>query len=140
VRLFITGASPLRTTSKNLKLSFTTLPELNSYRAPSFTTIKHWVQQVGYYKLKRDKTIANDWMILIDASIQMGEKKCVVVLGCRATDLRKIKNRALTLEDLEILSMRIVSSLNSEVITEMLREVALTVGKIIAICSDKEAL
>jgi hypothetical protein len=137
VRLFITGASPLRTSSKCLKLSFSTLPELESYRAPSFTTIKRWVQQVGYYKLKRTKTIANDWMVLIDASIQMGEKKCVVVLGCRATDFRKIKNRALTLEDLEILSMRIVSSLNSEVITEMLSEVALAIGKIIAICSDR---
>jgi hypothetical protein len=137
VRLFIAGASPLRTAAKSLKLSFTTLPELRNYRAPSFTTIKRWVQQVGYYKLKRAKTIANDWMVLIDASIQMGEKKCVLILGCRAADLRKVKKRALTLEDLEILSMRIVSNLNGEVVTDMLREVALAVGKIIAICSDR---
>lgn len=137
VRLFIVGASPLRTTSKSLKIAFTILPELTGYQAPSFTTIKYWVQQIGYYKLKHAKTIASDWMVLIDASIQMGEKKCVVVLGCRAVNLRKIKNRALTLEDLEILSMRIVSCLNGEVINEMLREVALAVGKITAICSDR---
>lgn len=137
MRLFIAGASPLRTTSKSLKLSFATFPELKNYRAPSFTTIKNWVQQVGYYKLKRAKTIANDWMVLIDASIQMGEKKCVVVLGCRATTLHKIKKRALTLEDLEILSMRIVSSFNSTVVTEMLIDVQLIVGKITAICSDR---
>jgi len=120
-----------------LKIAFTILPELTGYQAPSFTTIKYWVQQIGYYKLKHAKTIASDWMVLIDASIQMGEKKCVVVLGCRAVNLRKIKNRALTLEDLEILSMRIVSCLNGEVINEMLREVALAVGKITAICSDR---
>lgn len=114
-----------------------TLPELKSYRAPSFTTIKHWVQQVGYYKLKRAKTNASDWLVLIDASIQMGDKKCIVVLGCRAANFCKIKNRALTLEDLEILSMRIVSSLNSQVITEILNETALAVGKITAICSDR---
>jgi len=137
VRLFIAGASPLRTTSNSLKLSFATLPELKSYRAPSFTTIKYWVQQVGYYKLKRAKTVANDWMALIDASIQMGEKKCVLILGCRVDTFRKIENRALTLQDLEVLSMRIVSCLNSDVITEMLNEVALAVGKIIAICSDR---
>lgn len=137
MRLFIIGASPLRTTSKSLKLSFATFPELNSYKAPSFTTIKNWVQQIGYYKLKRTKIFANDWMTLIDASIQMGEKKCVLVLGCRAETFHKIKNRALTLQDLEVLSMRIVSSLNSDVITEMLTEVALSVGKIIAICSDR---
>jgi hypothetical protein len=120
-----------------LKLSFLTIPELENYRAPSFTTIKNWVQQVGYYKLKRAKTVANDWMVLIDASIQMGEKKCVVVLGCRVDSLRKIKKRALTLQDLEVLSMRIVSCLNSDVITEMLNEVTLAVGKIISICSDR---
>lgn len=137
IRLFIQAASPLRTTSKSLKIAFETLPELKDYLAPSCTTIKYWAAQVGYYKLKQPKTIANDWMVLIDASIQMGEKKCVLVLGCRAESLRKIKNRALTLEDLEILSMRIVSTLNGEVVAEMLTEVALAVGKIIAICSDR---
>ena len=135
VRLFIIGASPLRTTANSLKISFETLPELKGYRAPSFTTIKRWAQQVGYYKLKRIKAIANDWMVIIDASIQMGEKKCVVILGCRRTNLPR--NRALMLKDLEILSMVIVSSLNGKVVTEMLRNVALAIGKIVAICSDR---
>jgi len=137
VRLFIQAASPLRTTSKCLKIAFETIPELKGYLAPSCTTIKYWTAQVGYHKLKRPKTIANDWMVLIDASIQMGEKKCVLALGCRGVNFRKIKNRALTLEDLEILSMRIVSTLNGEVVAEMLTEVASAVGKIIAICSDR---
>lgn len=76
-------------------------------------------------------------MLLVDASIQMGEKKCVLVLGCRAASFREIKNRALMLEDLEVLSMRIVSTLNGDVVAEMLKEVASAVGKIIAICSDR---
>lgn len=137
VRLFIQAASPLRTTSKSLEIAFETLPELRNYLAPSCTTIKYWAAQVGYYKLKRAKTIASDWMVLIDASIQMGDKKCVVVLGCRATSLRKIKNRALTLEDLEILSMRITSKLSGNVVAEMLTEVASAVGQITSICSDR---
>ena len=98
-------------------------------------TIKRWAQQVGYYKLKRAKTMADDWMVMVDASIQMGEKKCVVILGCRGANCPK--NRALTLEDLEVLSMRIVSSLNSAIITEMLQEVASAVEKIATICSDR---
>lgn len=74
-------------------------------------------------------------MIIIDASIQMGEKKCVVVLGCRKADLPK--NRALKLEDLEILSLRIVSKLNASVITEMLEQVKVLVGIIECVCSDR---
>lgn len=138
IRLFIQAASPLRTTSKSLKIVFATLPELKDYYlAPSCTTVKYWTAQVGYHKLKRHKTIANDWMVLIDSSIQMGEKKCVLILGIRAASLHKIKDRALTLEDLEVLSMRIVSTLNNQVIFEMVTEVALAIGKIIAICSDR---
>ena len=81
------------------------------------------------------KVVADDWMVLIDASIQMGEKKCVVILGCRKANLPK--NRALKLEDLEVLSMVIVSNLNGEVIAKILHEVALVVGKIAVICSDR---
>jgi hypothetical protein len=108
---------------------------LKNYTAPSFVTIKRWAQKVGYYKLTRLKVMANDWMIIIDASIQMGEKKCVVVLGCRKADLPK--NRALKLEDLEILALRIVSSLNASVITEMLEQVKVLVGTIDCVCSDR---
>jgi len=120
-----------------LEIVFTTLPGLSDFLTPSCTTVKYWTAQVGYYKLKRTKTIAKDWMVLIDASIQMGEKKCVLILGAHADSLSKTKNRALTLEDLEVLSIRIVSTLNNQVITEMLTEVALAVGKIIAICNDR---
>lgn len=137
VRLFIQAASPLRTSSKCLKIAFDTIPELNNYHAPSCTTIKYWTAQVGYYKLKQAKTIANDWMVLIDASIQMGEKKCIVILGCRIVNFRKIKNRALTLNDLEVLAIRVVPALNGEVVRKMLTEVASAVGEISAVCSDR---
>ena len=120
-----------------MKIVFESIPGLTNYRAPSFTTIKSWAEQIGYYKLKRAKTKAKDWAVIIDASIQMGEKKCVLILGSRASRLQKIRNRALRLEDLEILSMRVVSTLNGQVIAQMLREVAAAVGEIISICSDR---
>jgi hypothetical protein len=135
IQLVIRGASPLRTASNSLKISFGTIPELKKYSAPSCTAIKRWLQKVGYYKLKKPKIIANDWNVLIDASIQMGEKKCLLVVGCRKSSL--LKNRALKLEDLEVLSMSIVSTINAKLTTQVLQEVALLVGKIVCICSDR---
>ncbi len=129
------GTSPLRTASKSLKILFKTFPGLQNYRAPSFTTIKRWAQKIGYYKLKRVKEIANDWMLIIDASIQMGEKKCVVILGCRKSKLPK--NYPLTLEDLEVLSLVVVPKLNGEVIYNMLTDLKLSIGEIAGICSDR---
>jgi hypothetical protein len=137
IRLLTKAASPLRTTSKSLEIVFSTIPVLNDFRAPSCTTIKYWAAQVGYYKLKRVKSITDDWMVLIDASIQMGEKKCVVILGAPLASLCKINNRILTFEDLEVLSIHIVPTVNSLVINEMLIKVASVVGKISAICSDR---
>ncbi len=135
VRLILFGASAFRTAAKNLEISFDTMPELRKYVAPSFTTIKRWLQKVGYYKLKRAKVVASDWMILIDASIQMGVQKCVLVLGCRKADLPK--DRALKLEDLEVLDLRVVSNLNANVITEVIDTVGSKIGKITSICSDR---
>lgn len=74
-------------------------------------------------------------MIIIDASIQMGEKKCVVILGCRESNLPK--NRPLTLEDLEVLSLVVVSKLNGDLIHKMLTDVKLLIGVIAGICSDR---
>ncbi len=135
VRLIIIGASPFRNAAMNLKIGFETLPELEKYTAPSFTAIKRWVQKVGYYKLTRPKAIASDWMVIIDASIQMGEQKCLLVLGCREADLPK--NRALTLEDFEILVLRVISKLNANLITQVLNEIASSIGTIICVCSDR---
>jgi len=135
VHLIIKAASPLRTAANSLEITFEFLPELKDYKAPSCTTIKRWLQKVGYYKLTQPKAISNDWMILIDASIQMGEKKCVLVLGRRLRDFPK--NRPLTLEDLEILGLRVVSTMNANLITQILHEAAQSIGKIISICSDR---
>jgi hypothetical protein len=135
IRIVIFGASPLRTASNCLNLTFQTLPELKKYTAPSPTTIKRWSQKLGYYKLNQPKAIANDWCVIVDASIQMGAQKCVLFLGCRLSNLPK--NRALTLEDLEILSLRVVSSLNSKFITQELKNLQSGIGVIKCICSDK---
>lgn len=133
--MLLIGALPFRSTANALKIAFETLPGMTSYFSPSCTTVKRWAQQIGYYKLNRPKRIAKDWMIMIDASIQMGEKKCVMILGSPMADIPN--NRALKLEDLEVLAMRVVPRLNGEVIEEMLEEIQVSIGKISSICSDK---
>ena len=81
------------------------------------------------------KAIADDWMVIIDASIQMGEQKCLLVFGCRQSNLPR--GRAPALQDFEILGLRIVSKLNANIITQMLLKIASRVGKIASICSDR---
>jgi len=76
-----------------------------------------------------------DWMVIIDASIQIGDQKCLAVLGCPVNLLPK--GRALTLKDLTPLALHVVRGLNAEVVEKTLREVKEIVGNIASICSDR---
>lgn len=74
-------------------------------------------------------------MVIIDASIQMGSKKALCVIGCRSCDLPE--GRAPTLQDFEPLALKIVDSLTAQHIEDTLKEVKDKVGHIICICSDR---
>jgi hypothetical protein len=50
---------------------------------PSHSTIANWVYKVGYYELHRPQEQADDWIIILDHSIQLGQDKLFVVYGIR---------------------------------------------------------
>jgi hypothetical protein len=56
-------------------------------KAPSHVTICNWVKKVGYYQLSKPKEIAEDWVIIIDESIQIGAEKLLLILGIRSTNI-----------------------------------------------------
>lgn len=72
---------------------------------------------------------------MADASIQIGPNKCLIALGCRKVNLPF--KRPLKLDDLEILGLRIVSSMNSKVVVDFLNEVKSRIGNITCITIDQ---
>lgn len=50
-------------------------------KQPTHTTLLNWVHKIGYYELKRKKEEAEDWIIIIDESIQLGQDKVLVIFG-----------------------------------------------------------
>ena len=135
LRLTIGGSLPFRSTGRAVRIFCSEIPELHDETVPSYWTIERWASTVGYYKLIHPKVMADDWLIIIDLSIQIGTQKCLTILGCRRSDLPK--GQALTLEDLEPLELRIESTINGEVIRESLEAVTKKVGRIYGICSDE---
>ena len=114
---------------------FSKMPELEGYKAPCFTTVKRWAEKLGYYKLNRPRKRKNGWTVILDASIQMGDQKCLVILGFQSKDLPV--GRALRLDDLEVLAVKITNKLTGDKIYEWLKEVQNKFGEIDAICSDR---
>jgi len=106
----------------------------NSKRKPSINTAKMWMLKLGYYQLTKIKDISNDWIIVIDHTIQMGKDKCLLILGIKTKDLPQ--QRALKYEDMEIIDLQPVKTSTGQIVYEQLEEVTKRIGVPRAIVSD----
>ncbi len=71
-------------------------------------TLRRWFNQVGYYKLNRKKTKADDWFYLIDNEIRLENKKACLILGGRLSQIKK--GVPLTFKLLEPCELRICTT------------------------------
>lgn len=58
-----------------------------SLPVPCWTSGRLWLLRLGYAMLNASCEAAEDWVWLIDHSVQIGQDKCLVILGIRAADL-----------------------------------------------------
>ena len=113
------------------------MPELSAFdKVPSNNTIQSWVLRMGLYQLSRAKEIADDWVIILDHTCQLGNQKCLVVLGIRLSHWAELK-RPLVFQDLSVLMIRVVGSSTGLLVHKQLLEVQTQIGTIVAILSDQ---
>ena len=102
---------------------------------PHWTTGRLWLLRVGLYKLVRPKTISDDWVWLLDHSVQIGQTKCLLILGIRREDLPP-PGQPLRHEDLEPIALLPVLSSNPEIVCRQLELAATKTGVPQAILND----
>lgn len=100
LRLVLAGAS-LRAASRLLAVFANAAGW--SWSIPHWTTGRLWLLRLGHAVLTMPKTRADDWAWLIDHSVQMGQEKCLVILGIRLRDLPRA-GQCLTHADLHLLA------------------------------------
>jgi hypothetical protein len=84
--MVIFGLSSLRGSALNFKL-FSTVLESG---LPCWTVIQNWVLRYGLYKLLSPLPKRNDWILILDHTIEFGTRNCLVVLAVsREAFLRK---------------------------------------------------
>lgn len=103
-------------------------------RVPSLNSGKSWMLKLGYYKLTQPKEIADDWIWIIDHTIQMGRELCMLLLGIRAKDLPQ--TRPLKYEDMEIIDIEPVRTSTGDIVYEQLKKASFRTGLPRAIVSD----
>ena len=93
---------------------------------PHWTTGRLWLLRVGLAALLRLKPIADDWVWMVDHSIQIGQTKCLVILGIRLCDLPV--GRALCHEDMELIALEPMKSSTRDAVAVCLENTVCQTG------------
>ena len=104
--------------------------------SPSYGVIRQWVLRLGLYKLQQRVEKAEDWVYIIDYSIQMGTEHCLVILGFRMEQWRKRKTQSLRLEQMQVLDLLVTEHPNGEQVRQSLHRTMERTGVPLQIMAD----
>lgn len=133
IRLILQAAISFRAAPKAIYTVFCHFDAVKNQPIPSNKTIGRWLTRVGLYKLNSPKEPGNDWALIVDNSIQAGDKKCLLILGTR---LSKLKGKPLEFEDVEALVIELHENTDKDVVCRALEKAQNRVGKVKMVCAD----
>jgi hypothetical protein len=134
LRMTLDSAVGFRGCSAVLDVMHEWSPQLPAPPAPN--TVQSWLLRVGLHELQRPKEKANDWVLLIDHTLQLGAWKCLVMVGIRQSAWEQL-DRPLTHHDLTLFALEPVQKSDGEQVDRQLEAVAEQVGVPRAILSDE---
>lgn len=94
--------------------------------------------RVGLFALTRKQPRADDWLWMMDHTVQLGPWKCLVVVGIRLSEWKSLK-RPLRHEDLSLLNLTPMKVANKEAVAEQLERTRTKMGPPAAVLSDEGA-
>ena len=109
-------------------------------KLPSYSVIRTWWSRLGLSELQREKEKRDDWIWIIDFTVELGTEKCLVILGItkeKIEEKRKELNSCLKHEDVEVLAIKIMEKTQGELVKRILEEQGEKTGIPQQIISDK---
>jgi hypothetical protein len=107
---------------------------------PSFSSIRNWLARMGLYELERTKECREDWIFIVDLTVELGKQKALVVLGLshqRFVDTVVAQRRGVCHQDVEVLGLDILDSTKGEIIQQKLEQISQRVGVPVQIVADQ---
>lgn len=105
-----------------------------SIKSPNYSTILAWAKKIGYYQLEREIAKTNDWIIILDESVEFGHNKLLVIYAVSNKNVDF--NRALNYEDLVPFSIISSDKWTGELISKEIQKAEKVYGKIIYAVAD----
>lgn len=104
-------------------------------RIPHWTTGRLWLMRLGHATLTEPLRKGEDWAWLIDHSVQIGQEKCLAILGIRLQDLPP-DGHCLTHHDMHLIALIPGKSWSCEDVKRALEEAAKRTGQPRVIVDD----
>jgi hypothetical protein len=139
IQFLISGLNSLRGIEKTFQI-LSLHWRYSTASTPNFNTIRQWTLRLGLYELNRPKEYREDWIFILDMTIELGVAKCLIILGIAQEKLTKIikqEKRSLQHKDVEVLRIEILEKSSGTVIAENLNDLTKDVGIPIQIISDR---
>jgi len=133
IMLVLKACASLRGAERTLSLMSTFFK--TEHATPSWYSGRFWLLKLGYYKLTRQKEKADDWIWIVDHTVQWGKEKCLLILGIRHSNLPESETN-LFHEDVEPLALFPVSQSNGDVVYQQLKKTISKTGVPKQIISD----
>ncbi|MEK8016881.1 MAG: hypothetical protein VSS75_008430 [Candidatus Parabeggiatoa sp.] len=104
-------------------------------QVPTWVTIQNWLLRFGLYELQQKLPHRTDRVWIIDCTINVGPKKCFLIAGVTEAHLLKHGFNLLH-DDVQVLTMFVISQLNGEIVCQYLEELSQKIGIPKQIVSD----
>lgn len=108
-------------------------------RVPCANAGRLWLMRLGLYELLRQKEQADDWVWIMDHTVQLGPHKCLVIAGVRLSVWMQ-KKAPLEHEDLSLLNLTPMEQSTAVAVKEQLEATRKAMGvEPVAVLSDEGA-
>lgn len=101
---------------------------------PSYGTILVWTKKVGLFSIQRPKEKADDWILIMDESIDIGHERLLVIYGIRASQISF--DRALNYNDLTPFFIKSGSQWKAETIKNEIENIISRWGNVKYVVAD----
>ena len=95
-------------------------------RSASYYSVRLWLLRLGLYQLSLFNQ-ADDWIWIADHTMQLGERKCLILVGIRQS-ARDAEDRILAQEDVELIDLVPVTESTGEVVFRQLQAAVAKTG------------
>jgi hypothetical protein len=131
IRLVTTALTSLRGATKCLNV----FSDINRASTPSHTAIQNWILQYGLHELTSPIQRRDDWIFILDHTIEFGPQKCLLILGITQEECMK-SNAAVTHGQVRVLVSEISRKTSSEQIHGILEALMAKTGIPVQMVSD----